>query len=287
MMRNRKIIHILILLLVVCASILASIILNVKKPELKIIFLDVGQGDAILIEKGSNQILIDGGPSEQILLEKLGKYIPFWDREIETVIATHPDQDHIQGLLAVIKNYQVDNLIETSVKSESQLDKKFEELVQQKNIAKISGENGVTIRLDGAELDVISPDGETPDAVVKDTNSYSIVTRLVFGKNSFLFTGDLPDSEEHKLIGRSADLKSSVLKVSHHGSKYASSEDFLEKVQPEMAVISVGKNNRFGHPAPEALERLKKNRINILRTDEKGDIEFVCDAPQNDCLVAN
>ena len=125
-MRHRKAIYIGIVALLVVSLILAGIIWHGQSQELKVILLDVGQGDAILISQGSNQILIDGGPSGQVLMEKLGKYIPFWDREIETVIATHPDQDHIEGLVDVMKNYKVDSLIETTAQSESQLYKNYE-----------------------------------------------------------------------------------------------------------------------------------------------------------------
>ncbi len=285
-MQNRKIKYSLIIILLVISLILAGVIFYAKNQELRVIFLDVGQGDAILLSQGSRQILIDGGPSEQILLEKLGQYVPFWDREIELVIATHPDQDHIQGLLGVMKNYRVDGLVETTVKSESQLDKKFEELLAGKKIAKIKGEAGVTIKLGTAQLDILNPSGETPNGVVKDTNAYSVVAKLVFGQNSFLFTGDLPEKEEAKLLEQGVDLKSTVLKVAHHGSKYATSEKFLEKVAPREAIISVGKNNRFGHPTPETIQRLEAQKIDILRTDEVGDIEYNCAEVESECALS-
>lgn len=287
-MQNRRPIYLAISILLIFSLILSGMIFYAKKPELRVIFLDVGQGDAILISQGEKQILIDGGPSEQVLLEKLGKYVPFWDRKIELVIATHPDQDHIQGLLGVLKNYQVGSLIETTVKSESQLDKKFEDLISEKNIAKIKGEAGLSVEIGEAKLDVLYPSGSVPDAIVNDTNGYSIVARLVVGHSSFLFTGDLPEKEERNLVVGGAFTENTFLKVAHHGSKYSTSENFLAAVAPKKAIISVGKNNRFGHPAPEALERLKKSQAEILRTDERGDIEFVCAGAQSDCvLVAN
>ena len=139
----------------------------------------------------------------------------------------------------------------------------------------IDGLAGVKIKLADAELDVLHPQ-EAPNTVVKDTNLYSIVTKLVFGQNSFLFTGDLTSDEEAKLIQNNTDLSAKVLKVGHHGSKYSSSNEFLDKVNPQDTIISVGKNNRFGHPAPEALERIRSHAINIFRTDEMGDIEYIC-----------
>lgn len=287
-MKHRKLIYSLIVFLFIISLILAGIIWYEKRQDLKVIFLDVGQGDAILIMQGANQILIDGGPSGQVLMEKLGRYVPFWDREIEMVIATHPDQDHIEGLLDVLKNYKVESLIETTAQSDSQLYKKYEDLISQKQIQKIEAVAGLKIRLDQAEMEILSPRGEVPIGIVKDTNKYSVVTKLVFGQNSFLLTSDLPDTEESKLIQDGTDVSARVLKVGHHGSKYSSSNEFLEKVQPQDAIIPVGKNNRFGHPAQEALDRLLAHKINIFRTDEFGDIEYDCVDLNSQCLlVAN
>ena len=265
--------------------ILAGMIWFGRDQNLKVIFLDVGQGDAILIMQGSNQILIDGGPSGQILMEKLGRYVPFWDREIEMVIATHPDQDHIEGLLGAMKKYQVGSLIETTVQNESQLYEKFEELISEKQIQKIISQPGMKIKFDQAEIEIMGPRGEVPTGEVKDTNAYSIVARLVFGQNSFLFTGDLPEDKEREIIGGKIELQADVLKVSHHGSKYSTSGEFLEAVEPRDAIISVGKNNRYGHPAPEIIERLQNKKINIFRTDESGDIKYVCMSPEFECAL--
>ena len=284
-MRHRKLSYILILTLVIISLILAGMIWFGRDQGLKVVFLDVGQGDAILIMQGSNQILIDGGPNGQVLMEKLGHYVPFWDREIEMIIATHPDQDHIEGLLEAMKNYRVGSLVETTVQSESQLYKKFEEVLAQKQIQKIQALAGTKIKMDQAEIEILSPRGEVPTGEVKDTNSYSVVARLVFGQNSFLFTGDLPEEEEKKLIQNKVDLQAQILKVAHHGSKYSTGAEFLEAVKPKEAIISVGKNNRYGHPASEALERIKKQRINILRTDERGDIRYDCKSIDLACAV--
>lgn len=287
-MRHRKTVYILILTLVMISLILAGIIGYEKSQELRVIFLDVGQGDAILISQGSMQILVDGGPSGQILMEKLGKYVPFWDREIEIVIATHPDQDHIEGLLDVMKNYKVATLLETTARSQSQLYKNFEDLQNQKQIQKIDATAGLKIRLNQAEMEILSPRTPVPTSVVKDTNSYSVVAKLVFGQNSFLLTGDFPDTEETKLIQSGVDLSAQVLKVAHHGSKYASINEFLDKVHPIDAIVSVGKNNRFGHPTPETLSRLQTYKANIYRTDELGDIKYQCTSINSDCqLILN
>lgn len=278
-MPKRKIIYSGILIFFIFSVILGWMIFF-NPRELKVYFLDVGQGDAILIAQGSSQILIDGGPSEQVLMEKLGRFIPFWDRKIEVLIATHPDKDHIAGLMAVMKNYQVGAIINSRVSKESEIFQEFENLIQQEKISEMAGETGWKINWpNGASLKILEAK-ET-----KDTNQGSVVTRLDFGENSFLFTGDITENEENNLIIKIPDLlDSDFLKVAHHGSKYATSAEFLESVQPQEAIISVGKNNRYGHPTPEVLGRLEEKGINILRTDQEGDIIYFCQDIKEDCL---
>lgn len=286
-MHHRKIIYILIAGLLVISFILAGIIFYARNQKLQVAFLDVGQGDAILISKGGNQILIDGGPSGQKLMEKLGGYIPFWDREIEAVISTHPDADHISGLVDILKNYTVDQVIESGVKSQSQVFGAYEKIIEDKKIGKIAAARGMKIKIaDDAELEIFHPKNSAENISEKDTNSASVVARLVFGENSFLLTGDLPSEQEAVLIREKSALDSRILKIAHHGSKYATTNDFLEKVNPEDAIISVGKSNRFGHPAMETLERLKAKNIKILRTDEKGDVVYACENANSKCKMA-
>ena len=275
-MINSKPPCILILLtLTAIAGILAGILWYSQKQELKIIFLDVGQGDAILIEQGSKQILIDGGPDGKKVMEKLGEYVPFWDRNIEVVIATHPDEDHISGLTDVLENYNIGESIDNGVEADTQVYKKYKDIISTKNINHIEGKAGMEIKLDNnAKLDILSPDGTQDKNNPKDTNISSIVSKLVYGENSFLFTGDFTTEGEPSLINKQIDLNSRVLKIAHHGSKYATSDEFLNAVNPQEAVISVGKNNRYGHPAQEVLDRLGAHKINIKRTDQVGDIEY-------------
>ena len=283
-MKNKKIVYGILISLFVLTLILAGIIFYSKNQELKVIFLDVGQGDAILIEQGSRQIWIDGGSSGQILLNKLGKYIPFWDREIEMIIATHPDQDHIAGLVDAMKNYKVDLIMDTSAQSDSQIFKKYQEIIQTKNIESLKAEAGIKIKLaDNQEMEILHP--KSSGLWDKsDTNAGSIVARLSSGKTSFLLTGDLPSEQEINIKVEKTD----VLKVAHHGSKYSTSQEFLDKIAPMEAIISAGKNNRYGHPASEVLERLQNKNIKIWRTDEVGDIEYRCASKDMQCaMVAN
>jgi competence protein ComEC len=168
-MSKRKIIYSGISILLILSLILSWRIFS-RSEELRVYFLDVGQGDAILISHGSQQVLIDGGPSEQVLMEKLGQFIPFWDRKIETLIATHPDKDHIAGLLAVMKNYQVGAIINSRVPKESEISQEFEKLISQEKITEIEGEPGLKINWpSGASLKIVEA------KIAKDTNQGSIV----------------------------------------------------------------------------------------------------------------
>lgn len=258
-----------------------------QSQNLKVIFFDVGQGDGILISQGQNQILIDGGKDGKIILEKLGKYIPFWDRTIETVIATHPDQDHIGGLIDTAKNYKIETVLETSARSDSQTYKTWEDLISGKNIQKIEVIKDTAIKFPaGAQIEVLYPILKA-NGSGSDSNDWSVVAELSFGENKFLFTGDLPSAKEAELINSKGDISANILKVSHHGSKYATSEEFLNAVSPAEAVISVGKNNSYGHPAPEIMERLLKHGIKIWRTDVMGDIKYICANLEARCAIAN
>ena len=268
------------------AVILIAIIFHGKNSPLSVVFLDVGQGDAILISEGSQQILIDGGKDGKLLLEKMGKFVPFWDRKIEAIIISHPDQDHIGGLIDVLKVYQVDAVLETKMQSESQTFKKLEEIIATRNIEKTEAKKDVTMKFaSGATAEILYPFETVADINSKDTNTNSVVVKLLFGENKFLFTGDLATTEEDKLLSGGLDLDIDFLKVAHHGSKYATSDEFLNKVSPTDAIISVGKNNSYGHPGTEVLQRLLKYRANILRTDELGDVIYECKNIEEKCLL--
>ncbi|HRY82284.1 MAG TPA: ComEC/Rec2 family competence protein [Candidatus Moranbacteria bacterium] len=288
-MFSKKYLYFLLTFLLIISLILAGIIFYSQNQKLKVVFFDVGQGDAILISKGDNQILIDGGPSGKIEMEKLGKYIPFWDRKIELIIATHPDQDHIGGLISAMENYKIGKVIDNGVENDSQVYKKYLEIIANKNIERLKGKRGMNIKMKDADLKILYPNyvlENPPTGGSKDTNTDSLVAKLNYGENSFLFTGDFPTEKDQDIFNSGADLSANVLRVAHHGSKYATSEEFLSEVSPTEAIISVGKNNSYGHPAPEILDRLKAKNINILRTDEVGDIEYDCEN-QFSCQIAN
>ena len=241
---------------------------------LKVEFFNVGQGDSVFIQTSQgHQILIDGGPDSSIL-EKIAKEMPFWDRKIDVIILTHPEKDHMTGILEILQRYKADYFLWTGIEKQDAENKRLIELL--KNSKKVLNVfSGEKIKAGGAEIDILYPfeslAGEKTESSVNNT---SIVAKLIYGKDLFLFTGDISSKAETQLTNSAELVKADVLKVAHHGSKYSSSEEFLENVRPEYAVISVGKNT-YGHPAPEVLQRLKKYDIKILRTDQNGDIKFI------------
>lgn len=245
-------------------------VLAETRNGLSVAFLDVGQGDAIFIEApNGNQILIDGGPNKAVL-RGLSKQMPFYDRTIDTVILTHPHLDHYAGLNEVMKKYKVSLEMDPGTKSKGAGFAEFENLIKDKNIKRLYGKRGMRVNLDrDLYLDILLP-------VVNNENLSEhdgmLVSRLVYKSNSFLLTGDMEDNLENYLLAMGSDLKSDVLKVGHHGSKTSTSESFLGWVNPNLAVISAGQGNKYGHPHQEVTERLARFEIPALRTDEKGAI---------------
>ncbi len=257
-------------------NILAWIaVYNLSQSQLlEVTFFDVGQGDAIFIETPQNhQILIDGGPNSTVL-ERLGDEMPFWDRTIDLIILTHPEHDHISGLIEVLKRYKVENILWTGVLRDTSEYKEWQELIREEGAQITIARAGQQINGGSASIKILYPFESLDGRTVSNTNNTSITARLVFGENSFLFTGDAYKSVERQLLDQAIDVD--VLKVGHHGSKTSSAQEFIEKVSPDIAVIQCGKDNRYGHPSPETLEILEKYGINIFRTDLDGDIKILC-----------
>ena len=236
---------------------------------LKAIFLDIGQGDAILIKKGGKNILIDAGPDKGIIY-KLDKHLPFNKREIDLAILTHPDPDHLNGFLDVLENFKVKKIITNGGKDNSSAYLLFEKMLEEKGLEPLEVKAPLKINFeDDFFFDFFWPE-ETPQ-FPGDNNYFSLVFKMTFDKISFLFTGDATEETEKELL-QNYDLKAQVLKVGHHGSKNSSSFEFLKAVEPQFAVISCGKNNRFGHPDSRVIEDLEKIGAQIFRTDKSGDI---------------
>jgi len=205
--------------------------------------------------------------------------MPFWDRTIDLIILTHPEQDHMTGLIEVLKRYKVENILWTGILRETSEFKEWERLIEEEKANIFIAKAGQKIKLSRRNinyyLDILHPFESLEGQEFKDSNNTSIIAKLVFSQNSFLFTGDAYKSIEKKLIDIEIDLDSDVLKIGHHGSKTSTAEEFIEKVLPEIAVISAGKDNSYHHPHPETLETLEKYGIKVFRTDINGDVKII------------
>lgn len=272
-----------------------SAVYDLNRPDfLEINFFDVGQGDSTFIETPEGyQILIDGGPSSKVL-EKLGAEMPFWDRTIDLIISSHPDPDHLLGLIDVLKNYKVGMVLTNGTVSSRPEFSEFKNQISKNKVSYITiRKNQKIIVGKNLSFEILAPLEDFEGREVSDFNTSSIVARMVYGNNAFLFTGDTSKSIEEKLTEENIDLNADVLKVAHHGSKTAENEDFIKAVNPEIAVIQVGLNNQYGHPHQEILDLLNKYGIRtlstsssrtlnstefkILRTDKDGDIKILSD----------
>jgi len=266
LMNHRIILSISLIALV----IVLALTLPTRRGE--VVACDVGQGDAILASYKNIQILTDLGPDNKKLLACLSRHMPFWDKEIEVVILTHGDSDHIGGLNDLLKSYKVDQFYTNGL-----LDKDIEQKIYSKKI----GQNDV-ISTNMFDFEVVSPDKNDKNLV--DGNLGSVVGYLNYKgekKWSMFMTGDMDLETEQRLVWRQilrpAQDQVDVLKVSHHGSETATGDEILDVLKPKVAAISVGKNNKFGHPRKEVLDRLEARNIKIERTDEMGDVVFKLD----------
>ncbi|MCK9344649.1 MAG: MBL fold metallo-hydrolase [Candidatus Pacebacteria bacterium] len=278
LIRKRNLQYVLVALFIVVNIFIWSAVAHAdRRGLLTVAFLDVGQGDAIYIEApNGNQMLIDGGPSSGALLRAIGQVMPFWDRSLDVVLATHPDQDHVGGFPALLESMNIENVVTTENTATTGAYRAFEDGVFEEGAHCVLARAGERIILDdGVVLEVLFPN---KNAKGWDTNTSSIVARLSYGSTSFLLTGDSPQSIEQYLINKeSGKINADVLKLAHHGSKTASSKLFLSAVDPEYAVISVGKDNKYGHPNKEVLDLLADFKISTLSTIDRGTILFETD----------
>jgi competence protein ComEC len=249
-----------------------------SEPDLKVIFFDVGQGDAIFIETPQrHQILIDGGPASAIL-KKLGEEMPFWDRTIDLVLLTHPDHDHIAGLLEVLERYKVKNILWTGVSADTAENEEWQNMIKEEKSNIYIARSGQQIKGGLALLTIFYPFESLEGKKGSNTNNTSVVARLTFGETSFLFTGDIYRSAERALLKEGVEIDSDILKVAHHGSKTSSDKEFISSVSPDVAVISCGKDNPYGHPHETTLDAL--GEAIIMRTDLIGDVKLITDGAE-------
>ncbi|EYE89009.1 beta-lactamase [Fervidicella metallireducens AeB] len=277
-MKKFRIIVILTVLVFLAAC--SNITLDTQEKEIKdaynnleVSFIDVGQGDAILIKTPKDKyVLIDSGSqnNEKEFIEYLNK------NKIDTfsaVIATHPHEDHIGNLDYVIRQYDILNIYMPKVTANTASFKNLMEEIKNKELKIKKAEAGVSFTIDGVEFLFLAPNKEK----YKDLNNYSAVVKVTYKDKSFLMMGDAEKLSEYEIIDRSFDVKADVIKIGHHGSTSSTSKKFLKLVNPEYAVIMCGKGNDYGHPHRETIELLKKSNINIYRTDIYGTIKFIVD----------
>jgi competence protein ComEC len=261
-------------LLVVLASVAA---LQMPDGHLHVHFLDVGQGDAIFIQcPNGQQILVDGGPSPSTLLSHLGRRMPFWDHSLDLVVLTHPEEDHVGGLMEVLTRYDVGLVLDSGQQCASATCEAWRSLIEDRMVPYRTAEAGMGLNLDeGLRLDVLHPQADLMTGTTSDMNNNSLVLRLQYGHFSLLLAADIMAEAERTLLSSGQPLDSLVLKVPHHGGDTALTLPFLQAVDPELAVISVGADNRFGHPDQVTLEKL--GGIDTYRTDRQGSVEIVTD----------
>ncbi|KKR02381.1 MAG: internalization-related competence protein ComEC/Rec2 protein [Candidatus Yanofskybacteria bacterium GW2011_GWA1_39_13] len=274
--KQLKLGHLVILL---CLSVFAFSTYSLAQEKdglLRVYFFDVGQGDAIFIETpNGNQVLIDGGPDNKVLQE-LARVMPFYDREIDMVVLSHPHADHATGLISVLERYDVKNVLQAKEDYYSPVVTAWRDVVKMEGVNEIEAIAGKIIELgNGVVLKTIYPRESLEKQTVKNPNNSSVVMMLDYKDTEILLVGDIEAKVEKELLND--DIGADILKVGHHGSKTSTTASFLEKVSPQVAFIEVGSKNKFGHPAFEVIRRLEKSGIKYYRTDLDGHMEIVSD----------
>lgn len=266
------------IILLGCTGLLATLSF-VSGPAEKVVFLDVGQGDAILLQDGTAQVLIDGGPGMAVL-PRLAEEMPFFDRRIDVVISTHPDRDHVEGLMHVLERYEVTLVLLPQLPHPSQLQERWlqrlEALMEQGKLAYRFAWAGQRLRVsDDFTVRLLGPFSEAGKILAPGgkSNNGAVLARVDFGELSLLLTSDAEAVVEKRLVGEAREqLDVDILKAGHHGSKTSTSSDLLEAASPSAVVISVGRDNRYSHPHPLVLQRLED--LHLWRTDEHGSVRF-------------
>jgi len=264
-----------IFILTVLLSTVAIVCISAPQ-KLRVSFLDIGQGDSILIQTPSgHDMLIDGGPSNAVLT-RLSEKMNYFNRDIEVMIATHGDADHVTGLIPVLQKYQAKIIVRSPIDATTEI---FDDLtlnIAKENAEVRTGQKGDVIDFgDGVVAKILYPHKNI--STKTDTNEASVSIVLIYGDHSFLLTGDLGARYESHLIQSSLPKHVTVYKAGHHGSKTSSSEHLLTYIRPQYAVISAGKDNRYGHPNPDTLTRLTKYARETLSTIDRGTISFITD----------
>jgi competence protein ComEC len=263
--------------LALAAGLLWWAALTPSSDRLTVTVMDVGQGDAILIESPAGyRILVDGGPTSRAISEDLGREMPFWDKGFDLVVLTHPEEDHLNGLVTVLERYDVEHILVSPIETDSAAYGAWLQAAENEGAPYYQAASGEWFDLGrGARLEVLGPPTDLIQEGDDKLNNNCVVLRLTWGEVSFLLTGDLERAGEEALLSEGRDLRSTVLKVAHHGSADATSTSLLAAVHPAIAVISVGADNTYGQPSPQVLERLGDSLV--YRTDLNGRVKLSTD----------
>lgn len=272
--------EILLVIFILFSIILWYIVINENRNGiLTFAVLNIGQGDAIFIESPTGtQVIVDGGPARNLLRE-IPKVLPFYDRNIDMIIVTNPDKDHYEGFIPFLKKYSVDVVLEPGTNSTTETYSLFEKDIEERNIPKVIARRGQIIDLGaGVFIEILFPDRDISGL---SSNDGSIVMKLVYGDTSILLQGDSTAKIEEYLVDLDkGELKNTILKVGHHGSRTSTMEKYVEVVSPQWAVISSGISNSYGHPHKETLDTLAKLDIPTLDTCNNGRIIFQSDGKE-------
>lgn len=258
-------------ILVLVGVLLGVHLWRLPHGELVIDFLNVGQGDAILITTpDQHRVLIDGGP-EQIVLEEMGAVIPFLNKEIDLMILTHPHADHVMGLVPVLERYRVKAVLFTGLNYWSPIYDEFLREIREQELPLYVARSDQNWQLGEVEIDILFPFESMLGETIENVNNGSIVTRIIYRDHHILLTGDAEIEVEEELVEAYSDLlESELMKAGHHGSRTASSQELLDAVIPDVVVIQVGKENSFDHPHEETLEKLDSMDVEVRRNDLEG-----------------
>lgn len=272
---NNKVIYSLIIFLIIFITGCSDSV-NVANSKsnnlLKISFIDVGQADSILIQFNNKNMLIDAGNNGD--WEVIENYLKQNNvKKIDKLVLTHPHEDHIGGAAKIINDFSIGELYMPKVTTTTKTFENTIKAAKNKNLQAIVPNPGDKIFMDGLSFLVLAPNSSKYDSL----NNYSIVLKLTYGEKKFLFMGDAEEISENEILNKGYDISADLIKVGHHGSNSSSSNNFISKVSPKYAVISVGKNNDYHHPHKKTMDLLKNKNIKVYRTDENKTIEITCD----------
>lgn len=244
-----------------------------SQKDLLVHFIDVGQGDSLLIQINNKSLLIDAGPRESA--DKVKSYLTGQSvKRLNYIVATHPHEDHIGGMADVIRKFEVIDFYAPKLTSNTKTFENMINALKSKNLKINTAKSGVTLNLgDGITCEILAP----VSTDYEDINNFSAVIKITHGQNKFIFTGDAEKLSEREMFKNNLDLTANVIKIGHHGSSSSSSKEFLEKVAPAIAVISSGAGNDYGHPHDATLSELKKRKLTVYRTDKDRDILLISD----------